>query len=211
MIDHFDSQAFAATLSHQHGLELAALYTLQYRLSRNAESDGGLQHGQIFRRRLLHDARAQFIGDSNLPRRARRDLLTGDESICQPAMNAGSIHAQNLRRFADRNQFSGRWLSRRLEASNVAIPPQAADMVGGEAFSGGRFAILAIQDSSDHFIGIEICQAAKQRDRIFVGARPYGPELRYGDIQRSNRSAAPAECQMSASFGPFEIQNHFFQ
>ena len=142
---------------------------------------------------------------------ARRDLLTGDEAICQPAMNTGSIHAQNLCRLADRNQFSGRWLSRRLEAGNVAIPPQAADLVGSEAFSGRCFATLAVQDSSDHFIGIKRGQAAKQRDCIFVGARPHGPELRHGDIQRSNRTAAPAECQMSATFGPLEIKNYFFQ
>src|SRR5712691_6200898 len=137
---------------------------------------------------------------------ARRDLLTGDEAICQPAMNTGSIHAQNLCRLADRNQFSGRWLSRRLEAGNVAIPPQAADLVGSEAFSGRCFATLAVQDSSDHFIRIKRGQAAKQRDCIFVGARPHGPELRHGDIQRSNRTAAPAECQMSATFVPLDLR-----
>ena len=87
LIDHFDSQAFTPSLPHQHGFELAALYTLQHRLPRNAEFHGGLQHRQIIRRRLLHDARPQLIGDSNLPRRAGSDLLAGDETICQPAMN----------------------------------------------------------------------------------------------------------------------------
>jgi hypothetical protein len=34
-IGHFDSQAFTSALSHQNRLQLAALYTLQYGLSRN--------------------------------------------------------------------------------------------------------------------------------------------------------------------------------
>ena len=29
-------------------------------------------------------------------------------------------------------------------------------------------------------------QSVQQRDGVFVGARPHGPELRHGDIQRSN-------------------------
>ena len=58
LIHDFDTQAFAPALPHQHGLELAALYTLQYRLSRNAEFHGRLQHRQIFRRGLLDDARS---------------------------------------------------------------------------------------------------------------------------------------------------------
>jgi hypothetical protein len=43
--------------------------------------------GRILRRRLLYDARSQFIGDSNLPRCAWSDLLAGDETIGQPAVN----------------------------------------------------------------------------------------------------------------------------
>ena len=162
LIHDFDSQAFTSALPHQHGLEFAALDTLQHRLPRNAEFHGGLQHRQILRRRLRHDARSQLIGDSNLPRRAWSDLLAGDETICQPAMNAGSIHAQNLRCLADRNQFSAGRLSRRLEARNIAVSAQAADLVGGEAFSGCGLASLAIQDSGDDFIGIESGQPAKQ-------------------------------------------------
>ena len=132
-----------------------------------------------------HNARTQLIVDANLPRRAGSDLLAGDETIGQPAMNAGRVHAQNLRRFADRNQFSGGRLSRRLEARNVAIAAQAADLVGGETFSGRRFASLAIEDSGDDFIRIKSRQAAQQRDRIFVGARPHGPEARHRNIQQS--------------------------
>jgi hypothetical protein len=68
LIDHFDSQALTPALPHENGFELAALYTLQYRLAGNAQFCGGFDHRQELRRGLLHDARAQFIGDANLPR-----------------------------------------------------------------------------------------------------------------------------------------------
>jgi len=92
-MDHFDSQAFAPALSYKHCFELAALDTLQHRLPRDAEFEGGLEHRQILRRGLRHDARPQLSGDSNLPRSACSDLLTRDETIRQPAMNAGRIHS----------------------------------------------------------------------------------------------------------------------
>ena len=101
-------------------------------------------------------------------------MLAGDEAICQPAVNRGSVHAQNLRRLANRNQFSLGRLSRRLEARDVAIAAQTADLVGGEAFAGRGFASLTIEDSGDDFIRIKSGQAAQQRDGIFVGARPHG-------------------------------------
>jgi hypothetical protein len=76
------------------------------------------------------NAGPQLLGDSNLPRRARSDLLTGDEAIGQPAVNRGSIHSQNLRRFADGNQLSVQGFGRRLEARDVAISPQTPDLIG---------------------------------------------------------------------------------
>ena len=88
LIHDFDSQAFTPSLPNQHGVELATLYTLQHRLPRNPELPRGFQHRQVLRWRLLHDARPQLIGDSNLPRGARSDLLAGDEPIGQPAVNA---------------------------------------------------------------------------------------------------------------------------
>jgi hypothetical protein len=87
LIDHFDSQAFAPALPHQHGLELAALYTLQYRLPRNAEFHGGLQHRQIFWRRLLHDARAQFINAAiccKVNASSRRQTSQDGDAILRP-------------------------------------------------------------------------------------------------------------------------------
>jgi hypothetical protein len=44
----------------------------------------------------LHDAGPEFIIDANLPWRAWRNLLAGDEAVGQPAMNAARVHAENL-------------------------------------------------------------------------------------------------------------------
>jgi len=148
-------------LPDEHCFELAALDTLQYRLPRNAEFQRSLQHRQIIRRLLLHDACPQLIGDSNLPRRPWSDLLAGDETICQPAMNTACVHAENLRGFPNRNQLPAGRFGRRLESRNIAIAPQAADLVSSETFASRRFASLAIQNPRDDFIGIKHGQAAK--------------------------------------------------
>src|SRR5579862_1816699 len=122
-------------LAHQNRFQLAALYTLQHRLPRDAQFRRGYDHGHVVWWRLLHDARPQFIIDANLPGRARCDLLAGDETICQPAMNAARVHAENPSRFANGDQFSIGRRGWRLKARDTAIPSQAADLVGGEAFS----------------------------------------------------------------------------
>src|SRR5207247_3524312 len=121
----------------------------------NAKFDRGFEHRQVLRRSLADDAGPQLIRDSNLPRCPWRDLLAGNETIGQPAMNAGRVHAQNLRRFPNRNEFACRRLRGWLESRNVAIAPEAADLVGGEALPGGRLTSLTIQNPSYDFVGIE--------------------------------------------------------
>jgi hypothetical protein len=102
IVDHLDTQAFSPTLPHQDGWEFAPLYTLQHRLSRNPEFDGGFQHRQIIRWGLLHDSHPQLIGDANLPWGAGSDLLARDKAICQPTVNGRGVEAEDLRRLANR-------------------------------------------------------------------------------------------------------------
>ena len=45
-----------------NGFEFATLYTLQHRLAGDAQFHRGLQHGQVPRRGLLHEASRQLIG-----------------------------------------------------------------------------------------------------------------------------------------------------
>ena len=81
LIHDFDSQALTSALPDEHRFEFPALYTLQHRLARNAEFEGCFQHRQILRRRLRDDARAQFVGDSDLPGCPRSDLLAGNAAV----------------------------------------------------------------------------------------------------------------------------------
>jgi hypothetical protein len=61
------SQAPPSSLPYQHSLEFATLYTMQYRMPRNAELVRGFQQRQVVGRRLWHDARAQLIRNSSWP------------------------------------------------------------------------------------------------------------------------------------------------
>src|SRR5262249_43066437 len=108
-------------LPHQHRLQVAALYTLQHGLTRNTQFRCGDDHGHVLWWCLLHDARPQFIIDANLPRRTRCDLLAGDETICQPAVNTTCVHPENLRGLANRDQFSIRRRGWRLIAWDATI------------------------------------------------------------------------------------------
>ena len=121
LVHDFDSQAFTSSLPNYHGFEFAALYTLQHRLPRNAEFHRRFEHRQILRRRLLDDARAQFVGDPNLPGRARSYLLAGDASVGQPAMNRGRVHSEDLSCLANGYQFSVWRCCRRLEPWDTPI------------------------------------------------------------------------------------------
>ena len=103
--------------------------------------------------------RVLVVDDSALMRKLIPQMLAGDESIRQPAVNAGCVHAKNLCGFPNRDQFPAGRFSRRLESWNLAISSQAADLVSGEAFAGRCRSSLTIQDSGDDFIGIQCGQA----------------------------------------------------
>src|SRR3954452_16772930 len=95
----------------------------------------------------------------------------------------------NLRRFANRNELASGRFSGGLEARDVAVAAQAADLIGGEALAGSRLAALTIQDSGDDFVRIKSGQTPEQRNSIFVGARSHGLESRNSDIQHRNPAA----------------------
>jgi hypothetical protein len=69
-------------------------------------------------------------------------------------MNRRCVHAQNLRRFVNRNELASGRLSRWLKSRDAAVSSQAADLIGGEAFASSCLAVLTIQDSGDDFVRI---------------------------------------------------------
>ena len=68
-------------------IELAALYTLQHGLTRDAETLHGLEHRHVPGRRLFHEPGAERVRDADAPRGAGSDLLTVDESAIEPSMH----------------------------------------------------------------------------------------------------------------------------
>ncbi len=78
------SQAFASPQAYMNGVELAALYTLQDRLSRDPEQPCGLMHHHVAIRGCVHEARAELVRETDTPRCSWRQLLAADESIVEP-------------------------------------------------------------------------------------------------------------------------------
>jgi hypothetical protein len=83
---YLDSQAFSSSAADVHGVKFAALYTLQDCLARDTKEVRGFEHRHVTFGHVLHEARTQFIVESDAPRRTGRDLFSGDETIVEPAM-----------------------------------------------------------------------------------------------------------------------------
>ena len=90
-----DSQAFSSPAADVERFELAALYTLQHRLSGDAEPQPCFEHRQILWRRLFDEARPQLVGDADAPWRAWGELLADDDPGDQPAVQRGRRHAED--------------------------------------------------------------------------------------------------------------------
>ena len=70
-----------------HGFKFAALDTLQYGLARDAEHAHGFTHRQKAVSCLAVEASLEFIGQTNAPRSARREMLAGDDAIVEQTMD----------------------------------------------------------------------------------------------------------------------------
>src|SRR5215831_8283863 len=168
-VNYFDSQAFTSPTPNMNGFEFATLYTLQHRLARDAQFHRGLQHGQIPRRGLLHEASTQLIAQADAPGCARSDLFSGQESIVDPSMQGRGGQTQALGCLFQRHEIPGGRFRWRLAAWNMAITAQTTDLIGREALPARRSASLTVENASDDVIGVVHGQTMQQGDRIFVG------------------------------------------
>jgi hypothetical protein len=95
-VRYASSQALASSEAHVDGVELAALYTLQQGLARDAEYLRRLRNRHVARGRLLDEAGAQLVGHADAPRRAGGELLGGDEAVVNPTMYRRRGDAEKL-------------------------------------------------------------------------------------------------------------------
>jgi hypothetical protein len=126
----FDAQAFLASARDIEGFEFAALNALPHGLSRNAQTAHGLVHGEVIERRLVTEASAQFVRESNTPWRADSEFFSSDGGVIESAMDCRWRHTENGGSFPDRHQLAldrfGRW----PEAWDFPMTAQIADSVG---------------------------------------------------------------------------------
>src|SRR5436305_14084998 len=116
--------------------QFAALDTLQHGLTRNAEFQRGLQHGQVFRRSFLDETRPQYRGHANLPRRSGSQLFTSDKAVVETTMQRRWGEAEGSGGLADVDQFSHGLFGGRLIAGDLSIAPQSSHMNRREMLPG---------------------------------------------------------------------------
>src|SRR6266511_3142023 len=153
-IYNFDSQALTPSTPDMDRLELAALYTLQDRLPRNAEAHGCFEHGEKARRCFVEEPSPQLIGDADAPGSARSKLFAWDDALVEPAMNSRWGYTEDLGGLVHCCEFTRRSFDGRLKARDVAIAAQATNLIRGEAFTIGGLATLTIENAGDHIVGV---------------------------------------------------------
>jgi len=151
---HLDPQAFAPPAVDEDSGKLSALYPLHDGLTGDAEDPGGVDHRHVAFRRRCGETRPQCIINSDAPRRPRCDLLSGYESLAEPAVQGRRRDSERLPGVGNSHGLSFRRLGGGLEAGNFPMGPQAADAIGGERQAVGGLAPLAIEDAGDDGIGI---------------------------------------------------------
>src|SRR5712672_2742104 len=91
-----DAEPFAASAVDVDGLQFTALDLVQHGLSGNAKCCGGLVEAQPALGYLGSDPITQGLVDADAPGCTGRDLLGGDESVADPAVQGGPRDAEDL-------------------------------------------------------------------------------------------------------------------
>jgi len=81
-----DTQALSASGADVDGLQFAALDTLHDGLAGHTVGEGGLQHGEPAVGGVVDEQVEDVVGEPDPPGRAGGDLLAGDESVAEPAV-----------------------------------------------------------------------------------------------------------------------------
>ena len=103
---HLDPDSLFPALSDVYRFKFAALTTPQHGLTRDAELKGCLSHGHEAVACILTEAGDEVIVQANAPRRAGCQLLTGDDTLVDPAMQSRRRDAEYHGGLLDRDQFS---------------------------------------------------------------------------------------------------------
>ena len=100
---HFDAQAFLFAAHDMDRGEFAALDTLQYGLTGDAERAHRLAHRQEVLTGITVEAILEVFGEANTPRGAGCQLLAGDDAVIEQAMDSGWGDAKRDSSLLDRH------------------------------------------------------------------------------------------------------------
>src|SRR5258708_4999171 len=129
----FDPQAFLLSSHDMDGIEFAALDTLQYGLAGDPEKAHCLIHCEETLWRFIDKAVAQILPQAKARGGPGVYVLPADEAVIEPAVDGRGGGSKDRGRLFDSQQLALGEGSGRLEARDVPLPPQTADMVGGKA------------------------------------------------------------------------------
>src|SRR5215471_9938654 len=108
-------------------VQLAALDTLQHRLTGYAQGLHRRPHREPAGWRLVSEECPQLVGEPDLPRRSRSELHASNEAILQPTVQRRWSYTQLMGGFRHRHQLTIRWIGRRLVTWNVPVRAHASD------------------------------------------------------------------------------------
>jgi len=189
----FDAQAFLASARDIKGFEFAALDALPHGLSRNAQTAHGLVHGEVIGRRLVTEASAQFVRESNTPWRADGELFSSDGAVIESAMDGRWRHTETGGGFPDRHQLSlgrfGRW----PKAWDFPMTAQIADSVGVKTMTICAGSALPVENAGDDSVRIMSRQTPHERDRILVCPHDGWPQPRQIERRFGESAVTPAQ------------------
>src|SRR6202045_1104000 len=197
----FDPQAFLLSSHDMDGIEFAALETLQYGLAGDPEKAHCLVHREETLWRFIDKAVAQILRQANAPGSSRGQLLTADEAVIEPAVDGRGGGSKDRGRLFDSQQLALGEGSGRLEARDVPLPPQTADMVGGKAVTVSGMTILTVEDTGDDGVWVISGQTANEGDCVLVGAHDCQFLAWQIDIDIGEASTSPPQGEAVAVLG----------
>src|ERR1700739_1057666 len=197
----FDPQAFLLSSHAMYGIEFAALDTLQYGLAGDPEKAYFLVHRKVTLLRFIDKTGAQILGQANAPGSSRGQLLSADQAVLEPAVYGRGGGSKDCGHLFDSQQLALGEGSGRLEARDVPLPPQTADMVGGKAVTVSGMTLLTVEDTGVDGVWVISGQTANEGDCVLVGAHDCRFLARQIDIDIGEASTSPPQGEAGAALG----------
>src|SRR5258708_39613814 len=133
-----------------------------------------------------------------------------DEAVIEPAVDGRGGGSKDRGRLFDSQQLALGEGSGRLEARDIPLPPQTADMVGGKAVTVSGMTILTVEDTGDDGVWVISGQTANEGDCVLVGAHDCRFLAWQIAIDIGEASTSPPQGEAGAPPRPNHRHHHLF-